>query len=124
MVCLGLDFVIQRCNDCLMSKSVTCKKCGQADLVWAKSKAGNFYLAEPDYVQFGERQHKMISFAHKCVVVENKPKSYDEVKIAELQSLISKIEKALASDMDDVLKTSLVDSIARYTEEINTLKSN
>lgn len=107
-----------------MSKSVACKRCGQTDLVWAKSKAGKFYLASPDYVQFGERQHKLISFAHKCVVVENKPKSYDEVRIVELQSLISKIEKALTSDIDDVLKTSLVDSIARYTEEINTLKSN
>ena len=107
-----------------MSKSVTCQRCGQTDLVWVKSKAGNFYLASPDYVQFGERQHKLIPFAHKCAVVVNHPKSYDEVRIAELQTLISKIEKALASDIDDVLKTSLVDSIARYSEEINTLKSN
>jgi hypothetical protein len=34
------------------------------------------------------------------------------------------MEKALSSDLDDALKTSLVDSIARYTEEINTLKGN
>ena len=107
-----------------MSKSITCKNCGQTDLVWSKSKAGNFYLADPDYVQFGERQHKMISFAHKCAVVTNYPKSFDEVKVAELQSLISSMEKALSSDLDDALKTSLVDSIARYQEEINSLQGN
>ena len=107
-----------------MSKSVTCKKCGQTDLVLAKSKAGNFYLADPGYVQFGERQHKLIGFAHKCAVVSNYAKSFDEVKVAELQSLISKMEKALSSDLDDVLKASFIDSIARYTEEINTLKGN
>jgi hypothetical protein len=107
-----------------MSKSVSCNKCGQTDLVWAKSKAGNFYLADPDYVQFGERQLKMISFAHKCAVVTNYPKSFDEVKVAELQSLISSMEKALSSDLDGALKTSLVDSIARYQEEINSLQGN
>jgi hypothetical protein len=103
-------------------KKVICDKCGQADLVWAKSKAGNFYLSEPDYVQFGERQHKVIPFAHKCSVATNYPKSFAEVKVAELQSLISNIEKALTSVIDDAIKTSLVDSIARYREEIKTLQ--
>jgi len=102
---------------------VICNKCGQTDLIWAKSKAGNFYLAEPDYVQFGERQHKIIPFAHKCPVVTNHPKSFDEVKVAELQSLISNIEKALTSVIDDDIKNGFIDLIAGYTEEIKTLQS-
>lgn len=105
-----------------MSKSVTCNKCGQTDLVWAKSKAGNFYLADPDYVQFGERQHKMISFAHKCVIASDRPKSFNDVKIAELQTLISNTEKALLTDMSDELKSLMVDSLARYAQEIDDLR--
>ena len=106
-----------------MSKSVSCNKCGQTDLVWAKSKAGNFYLAEPDYVQFGERQHKVIPFAHKCPVATNYPKSFAEVKVAELQSLISTIEKTLTSIIDDDIKTGFVNLIAGYKKEIKTLQA-
>jgi hypothetical protein len=104
-------------------KKVICNKCGQADLVWAKSKAGNFYLAEPDYVQFGERQHKVIPFAHKCPIATNYPKSFAEVKVAELQSLISTIEKTLTSIIDDDIKTGFVNLIAGYKEEIKTLQA-
>jgi hypothetical protein len=104
-------------------KKVICDKCGQADLVWAKSKAGNFYLAEPDYVQFGERQHKVIPFAHKCPIATNYPKSFAEVKVAELQSLISTIEKTLTSIIDDDIKTGFVNLIAGYKEEIKTLQA-
>ena len=84
-----------------MKKNVTCKRCGQSDLVWAKSKAGNFYLADPDYVEFGEKQHKLIAFAHKCLAKSDLPKSFKEVQIKEKQALIKSIRESLEADIPE-----------------------
>jgi hypothetical protein len=108
-----------------MSKSVNCKKCGQTDLVWAKSKAGKFYLAEPDYVSFGERQHKMISFAHKCSTVSNLPKSYNEIEITKLQTLIDNAQKVIDSTDTTVtveLKEGFVSLIIGWKQQIEQIK--
>ena len=104
-----------------MSKSVICRKCGQNDLFWRKSANGNFYLAEPDYIQFGERQNKSIPFAHKCAITTNSPKSFNEVKVTELKSLIANMEKALNSTNEEILRNSLIESIERYNKEIKAL---
>lgn len=108
-----------------MNKSVNCKKCGQTDLVWAKSKAGKFYLAQPDYVSFGEHQHKLIPFAHKCVTVSNLPKSYNEIEITQLQKLIDNAQKVIDSTDTTVnaeLKESFVSLIIGWKQQIEQLK--
>lgn len=48
-------------------KTTTCKKCGQPDLIWAKSKKGNWYLGE-DVSLVGEYRPVKARFiqAHDC----------------------------------------------------------
>jgi hypothetical protein len=110
-----------------MNKSVKCRKCGQTDLVWATSKAGKFYLAEPDYVSFGERQQKLISFAHKCSTVTNLPKSYNEVEITKLQKLIDNAQKVINSADSTITveqKEIVLSLITNYKQQMEKLKDS
>ncbi len=72
-----------------MSKPVVCSKCGQNDLFWRKSVKGNWYLVEPDYVQFGERQNKLIPFAHKCKGVSSVSVKVESPRVVQLRQKLA-----------------------------------
>lgn len=56
-----------------MTKPVTCKRCGEANLKWAQTKAGKWYLTpmDPTYIR-GEhgRAIKTLNLAHQCAKPE------------------------------------------------------
>ncbi len=105
-----------------MNKNVTCKSCGTENLVWVKSKKGNWYLSDPDFVTFGLDGHKMINFAHKCSVKTNYAKSYADVQIQEKEQSIEKLVNVLKLSDSDDNKTLIQNLIDAYTNEINQLK--
>lgn len=104
-----------------MNQSVKCQKCGQTELIWAKSKAGKFYLADPGHVQFGERQHKLVAFAHKCAV---RPNAFAaEVAKAELKV------RAYSAQLSQETKnsesyTAYAGFLAQAEEELQALKGD
>ena len=49
----------------------TCNRCGKDGLRWAKSKAGNWYLAIETSVEGKRGGHLTIFPAHQCVKVED-----------------------------------------------------
>jgi hypothetical protein len=50
----------------------TCNRCGQENLRWSQSKAGKWYLSDPQTIStktYGK--YITIPFGHKCPEIEN-----------------------------------------------------
>lgn len=80
-------------------KMVTCKRCGRNDLMWWKSKKGNFYLTYSGGI---ELEHKTIYAAHECLTrVPGEELVYDRARFI-LCGLITTTaaEKAEAQAME------------------------
>ena len=104
-----------------MDKSTKCKKCGAADLFWRMSKNGKWYLCEPSDVQFGERAHKLIPFAHKCAV---RPNAH-AAAVAKAESAVRGIKRLLnESDLSNDSYTAFTQMLAQYESELKELKGD
>ena len=101
-----------------MDKSTKCKNCGAGDLFWRQSKNGKWYLCEPSHVQFGDRAHKLIPFAHKCPTA---PSAYAKaLAMAELK--VSGIRKLLASiDLSTDHYLAFTEMLAQGVKELKEL---
>jgi len=57
----------------MKTSTVTCKRCGQTDLVWAISKGGNYYLTDAESTSITNangRTIKTLQLAHRCLTPE------------------------------------------------------
>jgi len=101
-----------------MDKSVKCNKCGAEDLFWRQSKNGQWYLCEPSHVQFGDRAHKLIPFAHKCPTA---PSAYAKA-VANAEQVVSGIRSLLASsDLSNDHYLAYTAWLAQAEKDLNEL---
>lgn len=107
-----------------MRKTVKCDKCQTENLIWVKSKKGNWFLSDPDFVSFGLDGRKLIPFAHKCTTESDLPKSYKEVQIQDLKSQIQNIRKVLDGDSEESMKAIARDLLNRRESELKEIEAN
>ena len=107
-----------------MRKTTKCNKCQAENLIWIQSKKGNWYLSDPDYISFGLDGHKLINFAHKCIIKSDLPKSYKEVQIKEVKEQIDNLRKVLEGNSEESVKAIVRDLLISRESELKEIEAN
>jgi hypothetical protein len=78
-------------------KMITCKKCGRNDLMWWKSKKGNFYLTYSGGIGINGdngRSIKTIYAAHECLTrAAGEELAYDRARFINLGLITTTAEE-------------------------------